>query len=123
MLGAEFEDGNSEITELAARQLDEYFSGERQQFDVPLMPVGTDFQKIVWNELLKIPFGATLSYREIARLTGRTEAVRAVANAIGVNGLSIFIPCHRVVGADGSLTGYAGGLPAKRILLELEKGK
>ena len=93
---------------------------KRSDFDVPLLFVGTDFQKTVWNELLKIPFGQTISYGEMARRIGMPEAVRAVANANGANSMSIFAPCHRVIGSDRSLTGYGGGLDAKRMLLELE---
>lgn len=120
ILHAEFEEGTSEVIEQAARQLDEFFAGQRREFDVPLLFVGTDFQKTVWNELLKIPFGQTISYGEMARRIGMPEAVRAVANANGANSMSIFAPCHRVIGSDRSLTGYGGGLDAKRMLLELE---
>ena len=105
----------------ADEQLDEYFAGRRREFDVPLLFVGTDFQKRVWNELLRIPYGETLSYGEIARRIGMPTAVRAVANANGANALSIFAPCHRVIGSDGSLTGYGGGMDAKRYLLALEQ--
>ena len=110
----------SEVIGKAERQLDEFFAGQRREFDVPLLFVGTDFQKTVWNELLKIPFGQTISYGEMARRIGMPEAVRAVANANGANSMSIFAPCHRVIGSDRSLTGYGGGLDAKRMLLELE---
>ena len=89
-------------------------------FDVPLLFVGTDFQKTVWNELLNIPFGTTVSYGEMARRIGMPKAVRAVANANGANAMSIFVPCHRVIGSNRSLTGYGGGLEAKRKMLELE---
>ena len=106
----------------AVKELDEYFGGARCGFDIPLLLTGTSFQKEVREALTAIPFGETVSYAEIARRIGRPHAVRAVANAIGSNPLSIFIPCHRVVGSDGSLTGYAGGLGAKLRLLELEKG-
>jgi methylated-DNA-[protein]-cysteine S-methyltransferase len=120
LLGARFEEGTSEVIEEAARQLDEYFAGRRTRFSVPLLFVGTDFQRAVWNGLSDIPYGATLSYGELAARLGVPGAVRAVANANGANALSIFVPCHRVIGSDGSLTGYGGGLPAKRALLELE---
>lgn len=120
MLNAEFAEGTSEIIETAARQLDEYFSGKRREFDVALLFVGTEFQKSVWDGLLKIPYGTTVSYAEMARRIGRPQAVRAVANAIGANSISVFAPCHRVVGSDRSLTGYAGGIDAKRALLALE---
>lgn len=121
ILNAEFETGTSEVIEKAVKQLDEFFAGQRQEFDVPMLFVGTDFQKTVWNELLKIPFGKTISYGEMARRIGMPKAVRAVANANGANAMSIFVPCHRVIGSDHSLTGYGGGLDAKRVLLELER--
>lgn len=120
MLNAEFEEGSSDVITHAGQQLDEYFAGKRRTFDVPLLFIGTDFQKTVWNELLKIPFGSTVSYGEMARRIGKPTAVRAVANANGANPISIFAPCHRVIGNDHSLTGYGGGLAAKRKLLELE---
>lgn len=120
ILQAEFEEGTSEVIEQAVRQLDEFFAGKRRIFDVPLLFVGTDFQKAVWNELLKIPFGKTISYSEMAQRIGLPKAVRAVANANGANSMSLFAPCHRVIGSDCSLTGYGGGLAAKRMLLELE---
>lgn len=120
LLQAEYEAGRSDIIDMAARQLDGFFAGTRQTFDIPLLFVGTDFQKTVWNELLRIPFGQTVSYGEMARRIGRPKAVRAVANANGANAISIFAPCHRVIGGDHSLTGYGGGLTAKRMLLALE---
>lgn len=120
ILNAEFAKGTSEVIEKAMKQLDEFFTGKRREFDVPLLFVGTDFQKTVWNELLKIPYGQTISYGEMARRIGMPKAVRAVANANGANSMSIFAPCHRVIGSDHSLTGYGGGLAAKRKLLELE---
>lgn len=119
-LCAEFDEGISDITERAGKQLDEFFAGKRRDFDIPLLFVGTDFQKRVWNELLKIPFGTTVSYAELARRIDMPKAVRAVANANGANPLSVFVPCHRVIGSNHSLTGYGGGLAAKQMLLELE---
>jgi len=104
----------------AVSQLEEYFSGQRREFTVPLEFAGTEFQCRVWSELKKIPYGETVSYAELARRIGNPAAVRAVAAAVGANPISIFVPCHRVVGSDGSLTGYAGGLDAKRLLLDLE---
>ena len=121
MLDAEFEEGTSDVIAYAERQLDEYFSGKRRIFDVPLFFIGTDFQKTVWDELLKIPFGTTISYGEMAQRIGRPKAVRAVANANGANPMSIFAPCHRVIGSDHSLTGYGGGLGTKQMLLKLER--
>lgn len=105
---------------MAIAQLDEYFAGKRRQFDVPLLFAGTEFQKTVWDTLLTIPFGQTVSYGELARQIGMPKAVRAVANANGANSISIFAPCHRVIGSDGTLTGYGGGLPVKEFLLRLE---
>lgn len=120
VLNAEFQDGASEVIEKTTKELDEFFAGKRRDFDIPLLFVGTDFQKAVWNELLKIPYGTTISYGEMARRLGMPQAVRAVANANGANAISILAPCHRVIGSDRSLTGYGGGLAAKRTLLEIE---
>ena len=122
LLGAEFAEGTSAVCENAAKQLDEYFAGTRRKFDIPLLFAGTRFQKTVWNALLQIPFGETISYGETAKRIGAPLAVRATANACGANAISVFVPCHRVVGGNHSLTGYAGGLPAKRFLLTLERG-
>lgn len=123
MLGAEFEEGTSPVIDKAITQLDEYFAGARREFDVPLLFVGTDFQKKVWDALLTIPYGQTISYGEMARRIGMPTAVRAVANANGANAISIFAPCHRVIGSDRKLTGYAGGLAAKEYLLTLEMSR
>lgn len=106
----------------AEKQLGEYFAGERECFDLPLDFHGTDFQKAVWQALLAIPFGETRSYAEIARAVGRPTAFRAVGAANGRNPISIVAPCHRVIGASGALTGFAGGIAAKRHLLALESG-
>ncbi len=105
-----------------ARQLEEYFTGTRKTFSVPLDFNGTDFQKAVWNALLTIPFGETRSYGEIAVQLGNPKAVRAVGAANGKNPISIIAPCHRVIGSNGKLTGFAGGLEAKALLLRLERG-
>lgn len=102
------------------RQLSEYFAGRRREFDLPLAPRGTDFQQRVWRELLAIPFGEIRTYADIARALGQPTATRAVGNANGKNPIGIVIPCHRVIGSNGTLTGYAGGLPVKQYLLELE---
>lgn len=102
------------------RQLDEYFAGKRRQFDLRLAPRGTAFQQAVWQALQAIPYGRTCSYSELAGVIGRPQAVRAVGTANGANPISIIVPCHRVIGRNGSLTGYAGGLPRKQQLLELE---
>ena len=120
LLNAEFVAQSSAVLEQTKRELDEYFAGRRKTFDVPLHPVGTDFQKRVWQALLEIPYGETRTYKEIARRVDNTKGVRAVAGAIGANGISILIPCHRVIGSGHSLTGFAGGLDAKRLLLETE---
>ena len=121
ILDAQYVEGISDVIEKAKYQLDEYFLNKRREFDIPLLFVGTDFQKKVWNELLKIPYGTTISYGELARRIGMPNAVRAVANANAVNAISIIVPCHRVIGSNGSLTGYGGGLERKRFLLDLEK--
>jgi len=102
-------------------QLDAYFAGALQTFDVPLAPRGTPFQQQVWSALRDIPYGATTSYGDIARRLGEASACRAVGAANGRNPLPIIVPCHRVIGADGSLTGFGGGLPVKRFLLDLEQ--
>ena len=102
------------------RQLREYFAGQRRSFDLPLAPRGTDFQLEVWSQLREIPFGETISYGTLATSLGRPNASRAVGAANGANPIPILVPCHRVIGADGSLTGFGGGLAAKRTLLELE---
>jgi methylated-DNA-[protein]-cysteine S-methyltransferase len=106
--------------EQAVIQLKEYFEGKRTHFNLKLNPKGTDFQQSVWQELLNIPYGKTLSYMELSKKIGDVKAIRAVAAANGKNPLWLVIPCHRVIGTDGSLTGYAGGLWRKKWLLELE---
>ena len=120
MLDAELREEPSPTIWLAKQQLDEYFAGQRTTFDIPLRPVGTSFQQQVWSALLEIPFGGTRTYMDIALRVGNSKGVRAVAQAIGANGIAILIPCHRVIGSNRKLTGFAGGLEAKRILLELE---
>ena len=101
-------------------QLQSYFAGERKNFELPLVLQGTDFQKRVWTALQKIPYGETISYKKLAETVGSPKAVRAVGAASGANPIPIIIPCHRVIGQDGSLTGFGGGLPLKKRLLELE---
>ena len=103
-------------------QLEQYFAGERRAFDVPLDLRGSDFQRSVWSALLEIPYGATASYGEIARRVGRPGKARAVGRANGSNPVAVIVPCHRVIGADGTLTGYGGGMERKRALLDLEAG-
>lgn len=117
---AESTEDEDRLIDEAARQLDEYFGGHRKEFDLPLKPLGTDFQKLVWNALKTVKYGKTSTYKAIAESINRPSSVRAVANAIGANPVSIILPCHRIIGSDGSLTGYAGGLKAKKYLLELE---
>ena len=117
---AESAEDEDRLIDEAARQLDEYFAGHRKEFDLPLEPLGTDFQKLVWNALKTVKYGKTSTYKAIAESINRPSSVRAVANAIGANPISIILPCHRIIGSDGSLTGYAGGLNAKKYLLELE---
>lgn len=108
------------VLEDCVTQLNEYFDGSRKAFDLKLNPTGTEFQLKVWKQLEKIPFGKTLSYLELSKALGDVKAIRAVANANGKNPLWILVPCHRVIGSDGSLTGYAGGLQRKQWLLEHE---
>jgi methylated-DNA-[protein]-cysteine S-methyltransferase len=105
------------------RELDRYFDGRLRKFSVPLALAGTPFQNRVWRELTRIPYGETISYRELASRLDHPRAVRAVGLANGANPIAIIVPCHRVLGTDGSLTGFGGGLPAKRALLELEQGQ
>lgn len=112
--------GENEHIKQAKTELTEYFAGERKDFKVALDTPSTPFRQTVWNELLNIPFGKTCSYGVLAKALGKPNAVRAVGTANGQNRVAIIIPCHRVIGADGSLTGYAGGLERKRFLLELE---
>ena len=122
-LGEMIENDDHPILAETAKQLGAYFAGTLTAFTVPLDFAGTDFQKSVWHALLTIPFGETRSYAEIARQIGRPSAVRAVGAANGRNPISIIAPCHRVIGSNGALTGFAGGLEAKQLLLGLESGQ
>lgn len=115
------EEGDSKYFKLVRQELKEYFEGTRKEFTIPLNTPGTPFQKSVWSELVTIPFGTTRSYLEQSIALGKPESIRAVANANGMNRVSILIPCHRIIGSDGSLTGYGGGLKRKRWLLDHEK--
>lgn len=115
-----YADGPSPVLDEAARQLDAYFDGWRHSFDVPLLMLGTDFQLLVWKTLLLLPYGARQTYGDVARRVGLGRGAQAVGAAVGANALAVFVPCHRVVGRDGSLTGFAGGLEAKSCLLRLE---
>ncbi len=119
-LNSKFEEKTSPVIEKTIAQLDEYFLGRRAKFDIPLLFLGTDFQKKVWNKLLEIPYGKTISYAELAKALNAPKAVRAVANACGANTISIFAPCHRVIASNNALGGYAGGLHLKDFLLNLE---
>ncbi len=120
-LEAEYVEKPDEVLNNTIQQLEEYFLAKRKQFDIPLLMVGTDFQQKVWNELIKIPYGKTSSYLQLAEKTGNKNAVRAVANANGANAISIIVPCHRIIGSKGELVGYAGGLKTKEKLLQLEQ--
>ena len=118
---AVYEEKDSRLLDDALRELDEYFAGRRREFDIPLCPAGTDFQLCVWQALTSIPYGETRSYMEIAEGLGNAKGVRAVAQAVGANQMSLFVPCHRVIGSNRSLTGFAGDLDAKRFLIDLEQ--
>jgi AraC family transcriptional regulator of adaptative response/methylated-DNA-[protein]-cysteine methyltransferase len=119
-LESEITDGNNDHLNQLRSELSEYFSGKRKEFSVPLVYTGTDFQKSVWDELMRIPYGTTRSYGEQAAKLGNTLSVRAVAGANGMNKISIAVPCHRVIGENGNLTGYGGGLWRKKWLIEHE---
>ncbi len=119
-LEAEYAIADSSVLKQAVIELDQYFTRQRTEFDIPLLFAGTDFQKRVWRTLLDISYGQTISYGDMARQMGYPKSVRAVANANGANAIAIFAPCHRVIGGNRKLVGYAGGLEAKRVLLEIE---
>ena len=119
-LKAEYVEQGTEVIAETIKQMKEYFANERKDFDIPLLMVGTVFQKSVWEGLIKMHYGTTASYLELSKNIGNEKAVRAVASANGANAISILIPCHRIIGSNGDLTGYAGGLPTKKKLLELE---
>ena len=122
-LNAEFIAQDDKILQKTRLQLDEYFNMQRKEFDIPIQMVGTDFQKSVWEALLTVPYGTTSTYLQLAKDISNEKAARAVANANGANAIGIIIPCHRIIGTNGKLTGYAGGLPLKKRLLELEQKK
>jgi len=119
-LKAKFIEQDDDLLQLTKSQLEEYLKGERKQFTIPLLTVGTDFQKKVWRALQEIPYGTTATYLQLAKNIGNEKAVRAVANANGANSIGIIIPCHRIIGSNGDLVGYAGGLPTKKRLLKIE---
>lgn len=120
-LKAKYIEQNDELIEKTIIQLKEYFENKREKFDIPLLLIGSDFQKSVWQSLLKIPYGKTNTYKDQSISIGNEKAVRAVANANGANSIAIIVPCHRIIGTNGKLTGYAGGLETKEMLLNLEK--
>jgi len=119
-LKAEYEEASSEVITQTIKEMEEYFNLERKEFTVPLLLVGTDFQKAVWQGLIETPFGTTASYLELSKRIGNEKAVRAVASANGANSIAILVPCHRIIGSNGDLVGYAGGLDVKRKLLAIE---
>ena len=119
-LNAKYVEESSEVIKQAIEEFEAYFRGEKKTFDTPLLMLGTEFQKSVWNGLIAIPYGTTASYLNLAKSIDHEKAVRAVATANGANAISIMIPCHRIIGSNGDLVGYAGGLDVKRKLLELE---
>jgi len=119
--GDKFAEGEHPYFEILKQQIGEYFNGARKEFDLPLHLIGTPFQKSVWQGLLKIPYGETRSYKQQSIFLGNEKAIRAVASANGENGIAIIIPCHRVIGTNGSLVGYGGGLSRKKWLLDLER--
>lgn len=121
-LGCVFVPGVNQVIEKATKEMSEYLSGTRRRFEVPLSTPGTEFQRAVWKRLEAIPYGETMSYSAVARDLGRPAAVRAVARAVGENRIAVMVPCHRVVGLNGDLTGYGGGVWRKKRLLEIEKG-
>jgi AraC family transcriptional regulator, regulatory protein of adaptative response / methylated-DNA-[protein]-cysteine methyltransferase len=121
LLDQPIEDGLNEHLIKLINEIDQYFKGSLREFTVQLVTPGTDFQKVVWQKLLEIPYGTTRSYQEQAKALNRPHSVRAVANANGMNRIAIVIPCHRVIGSNGSLTGYGGGLRTKQWLLDHEK--
>lgn len=121
-LNTEFTEKDDEVLSQARMQLEEYLSGNRTRFDLPLLMVGTGFQKAVWTALTEVPYGKTATYLDLAKSLGNEKAVRAVAAANGANALAIVVPCHRIVGSRGELTGYSGGLAVKQRLLQLEQG-
>jgi methylated-DNA-[protein]-cysteine S-methyltransferase len=120
-LNAEYYENDSDVILRAEKQIKEYLDNEREEFDIALLFIGTEFQKKVWKELMKIPFGETKSYLDLSKILGNEKAVRAVANSNGANAISIIVPCHRIIGSNGKLVGYAGGINTKKILLNLEK--
>jgi len=122
-LDAEYIEQDDEILQKTRVQLNEYFNCERREFDIPLLMVGTEFQKNVWEALMKVSYGKISTYLDLAKDINNEKAVRAVASANGANAMSLIIPCHRIIGSNGELVGYGGGLPVKKRLLKLEQNK
>ena len=122
-LNADYIEQDGRILQETKKQFDEYLNGKRKEFDIPVLTVGSDFQKIVWKALMKVPYGTTATYLQLAKSIDNENAVRAVAAANGANAIAIIIPCHRIIGSDGELVGYGGGLPVKKRLLKLEQSK
>ncbi|MFK7756949.1 MAG: methylated-DNA--[protein]-cysteine S-methyltransferase [Flavobacteriales bacterium] len=120
ILGAQYVVKADPVASKTITQLQEYFSGDRKEFDIPMAFVGSEFQTSVWNALLQVDYGKTESYLNLSKRLGNEKAIRAVASANGANAISILVPCHRIIGSDGKLTGYAGGISVKKKLLELE---
>ncbi len=120
-LKADFIEQEDKIIQEAKTQIDDYLQGKRKEFIIPILMVGSDFQKRVWKALLSVPYGKTISYLELAKKIGNPKGVRAVANANGANAIALVLPCHRIIASDGSLGGYGGGLSAKKRLLRIEK--
>lgn len=119
-LNTNYSEGGSGIIEETKIQLKQYFDGARKEFDIPLLLLGTEFQKSVWNALISIPFGSTETYLGLSKIMGNEKAIRAVATANGANAISIIVPCHRIIGSKGEMVGYAGGVEVKKKLLTLE---
>lgn len=119
-LNSDFIEESSDVIENTKAQLTEYFTDERKEFDVPLLFIGSDFQKSIWDALIQIPYGTTNTYLGLSKTIGNEKAIRAVATANGANAISIIVPCHRIIGSDGKMVGYAGGLAVKKKLLSLE---
>lgn len=120
-LNAEFLENDCEVLQQTKKQLDEYLNGNRKEFSLPLLMVGTEFQKRIWKSLMQVPYGATSTYLQLAKNIRNEKAVRAVAGANGANAISLIIPCHRIIGSNGQLVGYGGGLSVKKRLLNLER--
>ncbi len=120
-LNAEFIEKDDQVLEKTRIQIDEYLNGERMEFDIPILTIGTGFQKTVWDALMEVKYGEIATYSDLAKKIGKENAIRAVASANGANSIGLIIPCHRIIGSNGELVGYGGGLPIKKRLLKMEK--